>query len=187
MWVPPSRLYAIVDAAVCRAHGIDVIAAGEACVRGGARLLQLRAKDFGSRALLQAAEALVAVARLHEATVIVNDRADVARMAAAGGVHVGQDDLPPAAVRRVLQEGIVGLSTHDEAQVAEALSAPVDYIAVGPVYATATKDTGYAPRPAGARQRVADRSWRSAASHSSARRRCSPRAPPPWPSSRICW
>ncbi len=75
---------------------------------------------------------------------IVNDRADIARLSGASGVHVGQDDLPPSAVRRLLGDrAIVGLSTHTPAQIAAAIAEPVDYVAIGPVYGTRTKDTGY--------------------------------------------
>lgn len=78
------------------------------------------------------------------AILIVNDRADIAKLAGADGVHVGQDDLEPGAVRRLLGESaIVGLSTHVADQVREAAQLPVDYVAVGPVFGTSTKDTGY--------------------------------------------
>jgi thiamine-phosphate pyrophosphorylase len=71
---------------------------------------------------------------------IVNDRADVARLAGAAGVHVGQDDLPPVAARQIVgSEGIVGLSTHTAAEIEAAHSVPVDYLAFGPIFATATK------------------------------------------------
>jgi thiamine-phosphate pyrophosphorylase len=79
--------------------------------------------------------------------VIVNDRADLARLAGAAGVHVGQDDLGPADVRRLLgRDAIVGVSTHDERQIDAALTTTATYLAVGPVFATATKDTGYTAR-----------------------------------------
>ena len=67
-------------------------------------------------------------------------------MARAAGVHVGQDDLPPDAVREVLADGVIGLSTHDAEQVDEALATVADYVAVGPVFGTATKETGYTAR-----------------------------------------
>jgi len=77
--------------------------------------------------------------------VIVNDRTDVARIARAAGVHVGQDDLPPAMVRAIMgPDAIIGFSTHSTVQIDAALSAPVSYVAVGPVFETATKATGYA-------------------------------------------
>jgi thiamine-phosphate pyrophosphorylase len=76
----------------------------------------------------------------------VNDRVDLAVMARAAGVHLGQDDLAPAAARDLLGESaIVGYSTHDLAQVEAALAQPISYVAVGPVFGTATKDTGYTP------------------------------------------
>jgi thiamine-phosphate pyrophosphorylase len=111
---------------------------------GGARVLQLRVKDLSSGAFLELADALVAMARGYEAVVIVNDRVDVARLSRADGVHVGQDDLPPAAAREQLGlSAVVGFSTHTMAQVEAALREPISYVAVGPVFGTSTKDTGY--------------------------------------------
>lgn len=87
---------------------------------------------------------MVALARAHDALVIVNDRVDLARVSGAAGVHVGQEDLPPAAARVQLGPGaIVGCSTHSVNQVDAALREPVTYVAVGPVFGTATKETGY--------------------------------------------
>ena len=89
-------------------------------------------------------EEVVSRASAAGATVIVNDRADIARLAKADGVHVGQDDLEPAAARRILGDArFIGLSTHTLEQVRGALAQPVDYIAIGPVFATLTKETGY--------------------------------------------
>jgi thiamine-phosphate pyrophosphorylase len=116
-----------------------------ACLDGGASCLQIRAKQAASGWLLACAEAVMTRASSYPgAVVIVNDRADIAWLSGASGVHVGQEDLAPAAVRAVVGgEAIVGLSTHTDAQLALALSQPVSYIAVGPVFATATKDTGF--------------------------------------------
>jgi thiamine-phosphate pyrophosphorylase len=142
--IPP--LYAVVDIGVARRAGWAPLDLAAAFVAGGARLLQLRAKELPGRDFLDLASSIVAVARPAGAAVIVNDRADVARLAGADGVHVGQDDLPPAAVRRLLDErALVGLSTHSEAQAAAALEQPISYVAIGPVFGTATKATGYAP------------------------------------------
>jgi thiamine-phosphate pyrophosphorylase len=78
--------------------------------------------------------------------VVVNDRADVAALARADGVHVGQDDLSPASVRRVVGgQAVVGLSTHGIDQVERALDEPVSYVAIGPVFETSTKTTGCRP------------------------------------------
>jgi thiamine-phosphate pyrophosphorylase len=132
---------------VCRDRGLDPIALVEACVRGGAELLQIRAKQDGSAALLALVERAVAVTRARGARLIVNDRADIARLAQADGVHVGQTDLPVESVRSIVgSDKIVGLSTHDRAQVDAALATAASYIAVGPIFTTATKDTGYDAR-----------------------------------------
>ncbi len=79
------------------------------------------------------------------AAIIVNDRADVACLSGAAGVHVGQDDLSPREVRSIAGDGlVVGLSTHTSEQVERAMREPVSHIAIGPVFGTTTKDTGYA-------------------------------------------
>jgi thiamine-phosphate pyrophosphorylase len=139
------HLYAILDVETAVSRGFEPLALARAFVDGGVRLLQLRAKRLASGSLLDLADALVALARPSGAAVIVNDRADVARLSGAAGVHVGQDDLPAAAARALLgRDALVGLSTHTEAQVAAALAQPISYVAVGPVFGTATKETGYA-------------------------------------------
>ena len=93
------------------------------------------------------ADRVVAAAHAAGARVIVNDRADVAQMAHADGVHVGQTDLPVAAARAIVgRDGIVGVSTHDRDQIDVALASEASYVAVGPVFLTATKETGYSPR-----------------------------------------
>lgn len=136
----PARpfLYAILDAG--RLAGRPAGESAEALARGGAALVQLRAKDVTDRAFLELARAACAGARRGGARFVVNDRADVARMVGADGVHVGQDDLPPAEARRIVgDDAIVGVSTHSLAQLEAALREPVDYVAIGPVYATASK------------------------------------------------
>jgi thiamine-phosphate pyrophosphorylase len=116
----------------------------EAYLAGGARFLQVRAKSASGADFLKICEAVVARAHASGAIVIVNDRADVARFAGADGVHVGQDDLPPAMVRQVLGgRAVVGYSTHTIEQVRAASRLPVDYIAVGPIFATTSKETGF--------------------------------------------
>jgi thiamine-phosphate pyrophosphorylase len=89
-------------------------------------------------------EDIVARARKGGAMVIVNDRADIAKLSAADGVHVGQEDLDPASARRILGgAAIVGVSTHTADQVRAASTMAVNYIAVGPIFGTSTKETGY--------------------------------------------
>jgi thiamine-phosphate pyrophosphorylase len=139
-----SRLYAILDLESIRALDLDPLALASAYVESGIRLLQVRAKAAGARDVLEVSRAIVDRGRSHDASVIVNDRPDIAVMAGAAGVHVGQADLPPDAVRRVMPEGEIGLSTHTLAQLEAALATPATYIAVGPVFGTSTKQTGYA-------------------------------------------
>lgn len=140
-----SRLYAIVDAEACaRANRApaDVI---RAFLSGGARWLQLRCKTMGSGAFLDLARTALQDTRAAGATLIVNDRADIAALAGADGLHVGQDDLTPADARTVIgKTAILGLSTHTPTQWDAAVREPVDYIAIGPAFGTGTKDTGYA-------------------------------------------
>ncbi|MGE0444894.1 MAG: thiamine phosphate synthase, partial [Vicinamibacterales bacterium] len=97
-----------------------------------------------TRPLLELVTAVLALARPAGATIIVNDRIDVARLAGADGVHVGQDDLPPAEARALLgPDAIVGFSTHTPEQIEAAVREPISYLAIGPVFGTATKATGY--------------------------------------------
>jgi len=139
-----SVLHAIVDVDVAARSGWTPIDLARAFLDGGARVLQLRAKDLPSGAFLDLSDAVVKLAAAYEAAIIVNDRVDVARLSGAAGVHVGQEDLPPAAARVQLgPAAIIGFSTHTIAQVEGALQEPVSYVAVGPVFGTATKDTGY--------------------------------------------
>jgi thiamine-phosphate pyrophosphorylase len=139
-------LYPILDVDAAVARGWRPLDLARAWLDGGARLVQLRAKRLGSGAFLELAEQLVALTGPYGGRLIVNDRADVARMAGAAGVHVGQEDVPAAAARAIVgADALVGLSTHTAAQIDAALHQPISYLAVGPVFGTATKETGYAP------------------------------------------
>lgn len=127
-----------------RRSGWTVPALADAYLAGGARFIQIRSKAAASATFLSMCEDVVARAREVGATVIVNDRADMAKLSAADGVHVGQDDLDPAAARSMLgRSAIVGISTHSPDQVRAAAKMPVNYIAVGPIFGTSTKDTGH--------------------------------------------
>ena len=140
------RLYAVVDERTAARHGWSVCDLARAYLAGGARLLQLRASDLTSDEFLALCDQTVAAASDVGARVIVNDRADIALLAGAAGVHLGQSDLPAEEVRKYLPTGaLIGLSTHTRRQVADSIEDPIDYVAVGPVYPTSTKDTGYAP------------------------------------------
>jgi thiamine-phosphate pyrophosphorylase len=131
------KLYPITTAAAAATHLEQV----EQMISGGATLIQIRDKDAGMKSLLQTVRDAVAAAKLSGARIIVNDRVDVALLAGAHGVHLGQDDLPPKEARKILgPNAIIGLSTHSVEQAVAALAEPIDYIAIGPVYQTATKN-----------------------------------------------
>ena len=141
------RLYPILDIDLCRERRLEPLAVLAAFLAGGARVVQLRDKTGSTAERLSRADAVVARARSAGARVIINDRADIARLSGADGVHVGQDDLSVEDARRIVGPGaIVGLSTHDDAQIDAAARTSATYIAVGPIYGTATKQTGYSAR-----------------------------------------
>ena len=134
------RLYAILDVDRTVARGLAPLELVELWLSSGIRLVQLRAKTLSFGPMLELAEAVVARTREAGALAIVNDRVDVARLADADGVHLGQDDLSPSDARKMLgRDRLIGFSTHNTGQVEAALSMPVDYLAIGPVFATESK------------------------------------------------
>jgi thiamine-phosphate pyrophosphorylase len=132
------RLYAITGE---NYHpGRDLIDVMEAAIRGGADIVQLRDKETPPSGLLAKARALRELTRRYGVTFIVNDYPELALAAEADGVHLGQEDMPIAAARRMLGEGkIIGISTHSIEQARAAVRAGADYIGVGPVHPTPTK------------------------------------------------
>jgi thiamine-phosphate pyrophosphorylase len=140
-----ARLHAIVDVDAARRARWSPLDLAAAYLNGGARVLQVRAKSLAGSAFLDLAARVVELARAAGAAVVVNDRADIARLSKAAGVHVGQDDLVSSAARSIVgPAAIVGVSTHTETQLRAAIVQPVTYVAIGPVYGTSTKATGYA-------------------------------------------
>jgi len=134
-------LYAIADAGALSRIGLDLGGGAVRMLRAGARWVQLRGKGLSSDLLYRAAVEARKEAAPLGARVIVNDRADVALAAGADGVHLGQGDLDPRRARDLLGPGaIIGWSTHGLAQGLEGRRLPVDYVAVGPVSATASKE-----------------------------------------------
>jgi thiamine-phosphate pyrophosphorylase len=110
------------------------------CIRGGVDVVQLREKHLLDRPLVARARVAQRVCLDHGVPFILNDRPDLALELGADGVHVGQDDAPPALARRILgPDTIVGLSTHDPRDLAGAADEPVDYLSAGPVVETPTK------------------------------------------------
>ena len=138
------RLYAILDTATLERRGCaDWALVARAMLDGGAEMLQIRHKGAWTRAAFAQVERTAAACTEQGATLLVNDRADVAKMLGAG-VHVGQDDLSPGDCRALLGDGLlgdalVGFSTHNMEQLAAAGLEPVDYLAVGPIFATQSK------------------------------------------------
>lgn len=132
------KLYAITDTRISNlSHAEQVLRLSD----GGAALIQLREKHKTPREFYEEAKAALAIARERNIKLIINDRVDIAFALKADGVHVGQDDMPPEAARKILgDDAIIGFSTHDITQAIEATKLPIDYIAIGPIFATATKE-----------------------------------------------
>lgn len=138
------RVYAILDVDTVATRGLAPLEVADVWLDAGVRLIQLRAKNLSSGPFQQLADAVVERAHQAGARLVVNDRADIAALSGADGVHVGQDDLSPAAVRLVIGgNAMVGVSTHTDSQIADAVAQPVSYVAIGPVFGTRTKETGY--------------------------------------------
>ncbi len=133
-----SKLYAITDTRISGlSHAEQVLRLSE----GGAKFIQLREKHKSPREFYDEAKAALEIARERDVKIIINDRVDIALALRADGVHLGQDDMPPDAARKILGEiAIIGFSTHNIAQAIEAVNLPIDYIAIGPIFTTNTKE-----------------------------------------------
>ncbi len=155
--IPISKLYAIVDAGVLAAHALNLKEFAEELRAGGVTLLQYRDKEGGPQTVLRNASAIAEVFAGGEATLILNDRVDLAVLAQWDGVHVGQGDISPEDAKTVFASlkastsqspevgrrasalGIVGISTHTDEQVLKANVGIANYVAIGPVFFTGTK------------------------------------------------
>jgi thiamine-phosphate pyrophosphorylase len=141
--LPP--VYPILDTASLERLDLDICAAAEALLEGGARILQFRHKSFWNRKAVEAAERIARLCAGAAAAFVVNDRADYAALIAAAssgpvGLHLGQEDLAPADARLVTDERVfIGFSTHNPAQAQAAQAEPADYVAFGPVFGTRSK------------------------------------------------
>jgi thiamine-phosphate pyrophosphorylase len=122
--------------------GLSYVELARAILEGGAPLLQLRVKDPPTRRFVEIAREVKALAGRAHAQLIINDRADIAKLVDAAGVHLGQEDLPAAAAREILgPEKVIGVSAHNLAQAeAVAREGVADYIGFGPIYPTTSKD-----------------------------------------------
>jgi thiamine-phosphate pyrophosphorylase len=133
------KFYPILDPEIAARHGVDPIAAAEQILEGGATILQFRHKGFFSREVFAQLERVAKLCRDAHALFVVNDRADLAALTDAA-LHLGQDDLTPSAARKVVgAKTLIGFSTHNESQLRAAAAEPADYLALGPIFGTASK------------------------------------------------
>jgi thiamine-phosphate pyrophosphorylase len=148
--LPP--LYAIIDPEQTRSRPAQRVLS--ALLEAGVSILQLRVKSLPPVDFLELAKGLRAVTRAHHCQLIINDRIDIALACDADGVHLGQDDLPLSAGRKLMGQKIVGISTHDLDQARAAERDGADYIGFGPMFGTRTKATGYEARGAEMLQQI---------------------------------
>ena len=136
----PPRFYPILDLLRIAQCGLDTIDVARALLAAGVDWLQLRHKGAYTRADYELAAELGRLVQESGAKYIINDRVDIALMVGADGVHVGQDDLPPEEVRKIAGGRLfIGYSTHNEAQLRAGDRQPVDYLALGPIFGTTSK------------------------------------------------
>ena len=138
-----TRVYPLTDRHI---SGLSHEQQVETLSSSGARIIQLREKELSGREFYDEAAAALSTARERGVRIIINDRVDIAQALKADGVHLGQDDLPPAAARQILgNHAIIGISTHNLEQVKLAADMPVDYVALGPIFPTTTKQSSNTP------------------------------------------
>ena len=137
-------LYAIFDPEQTNGRSPEIVL--RQLLEGGAKMIQLRAKAMSSRDFLQLAVMARELTALFDCKLIVNDRVDLALASAADGVHLGQEDLPQQVGKKLLGDKLIGISTHSLDQAKEAQANGADYIGFGPIFGTATKNTGYTAR-----------------------------------------
>jgi thiamine-phosphate pyrophosphorylase len=135
-----SAFYPVLDTATLSARGVSIEETTRAVIAAGATIVQFRHKHFFSRDVFNHAQQVASVCREAGALFVINDRADIARLLDAG-LHLGQTDLPPAEARRILgPDLVIGFSTHNAEQLRAAAGEPVDYVALGPIFATRSKE-----------------------------------------------
>lgn len=134
------RFYPILDTALLAARGCSCETAAGTLIAAGVRILQIRRKAHWTRGDFAEAERIAALCHAGGVQLVINDRADIAALLNAG-VHVGQDDLAPAVARRLVgPDALLGYSTHNARQLLAAGAEPATYLALGPVFVTATKE-----------------------------------------------
>ncbi len=133
------RFYPILDTSLIERRGLNPVETAGAILEAGASILQYRCKDFFSRERYSELERIARLCEQSRAMLVVNDRADLARMFGAA-LHLGQNDLGPSDAQQVTGDRVkIGFSTHNEQQMRDAASQPADYLAFGPIFATSSK------------------------------------------------
>jgi thiamine-phosphate pyrophosphorylase len=132
------RLYPILDTTVLQQQSYDALPAAEGLIEGGVRILQYRHKSDWTQAHFDTARQIANLCHQAGVLFVLNDRADFAKLLGAA-LHIGQDDLPPVAARRVVGDEVMGFSTHNRPQLIRAAEEPVEYVSLGPIFATASK------------------------------------------------
>jgi thiamine-phosphate pyrophosphorylase len=132
------RFYPILDTITLADRGCDAIPAAKALLEAGVKILQYRHKANWTQAHFDDAKQIASLCHDRGVLFVLNDRADFARLLGAA-LHVGQDDLPPVAARRVVSDEVIGFSTHDEIQLTRADAEPVEYVSLGPIFVTNSK------------------------------------------------
>ena len=133
------RFYPILDSNVLAQWSCGPIAAAQGMIEGGARILQFRHKGAWTQAEYDVAKQIVGLCQESGVLFVINDRADFARLLGAA-LHVGQDDLSPVAARRVIGDEVMGFSTHNRPQLARGNEEPVEYLSLGPIFKTTSKE-----------------------------------------------
>ena len=132
------KIYPITDISITKLSHLEQV---ERLIEGGATFIQLRDKYSTPKDFYESAKDVMDFTHGKDVKIIINDRVDIALAVKADGVHLGQDDLPPRYAREILgKKAIIGFSTHNIPQVIEAVKMPIDYVAIGPIFATSTKE-----------------------------------------------
>jgi thiamine-phosphate pyrophosphorylase len=132
-----SDLYPVVSSEFC--NGRDVVSIVEAIAAGGAKLVQIREKNLSDSAVFELVKKCKAVTDRHQMLLIVDDRVDIAMAAGADGVHLGQDDFPLTAAKKLAPDMFFGVSTHNAEEIRKALADGCSYLNIGPMFPTQTK------------------------------------------------
>lgn len=132
------KIYPITDISITQLSHLKQV---EQLIEGGAKLIQLRDKYSTPKDFYDSAKSVMNFTHGKNVKIIINDRVDIALAVKADGIHLGQDDLPPNFARKILgKKAIIGFSTHSVSQAIKAVKLPLDYIAIGPIFATVTKE-----------------------------------------------